>query len=91
MENNKIHVKILSLTEPLISIENVIGIRIKSQKYNLLIMPNYLPIIGEIEGKIEIETEEKSAKFDNIIGYYILSKNEFTLMLRGDKDAIGSN
>ncbi len=89
--DNKLNVKILSLTAPLISIENVIGIRIKSKKYNLLIMPNYLPIIGEIEGKIEIETEEKSTKYENIIGYYILSKNNFTLILRGDKDAVGSN
>ena len=67
--NNKLNVKILSLTTPLISIENVIGIRIKSKNYNLLIMPNYLPIIGEIEGKIEIETEETSTKYEDIIGY----------------------
>jgi len=81
--DNKMNVTILSLTHPLIKIENVLAIRIKSKKYNLLMMPNYMPVLGEIEGSIEIEAENNSKKYENIKGYYIQSKNEFTLILRG--------
>ena len=79
---DRIHVTVLSLTQPLITIENVLAIRIKSKKYNLLMMPNYMPVLGELEGNIEIESENNSIKYENINGYYIQSKNEFTLMLR---------
>lgn len=81
--DDRIHVTILSLTQPLITIEDVLAIRIKSKKYNLLMMPNYMPVLGEIEGAIEIESENNSTKYENINGYYIQSKNEFTLILRG--------
>ena len=52
--NKNLLVKILKIeNEPLI-IENVRFVRILSKKYNLLIMRDYLPIIGELDGSIEI-------------------------------------
>ena len=36
---------------------NVKLIRIVSKKYNLLIMVDYMPIVGELDGEIEIVSE----------------------------------
>ena len=48
-------------------------------------MKDYLPIIGEIEGNIEIETLKETIKLENIVGYYIHKHNEFNLFLKEDK------
>lgn len=77
-------VKILTISKGLEVIENVGAIRIKSKDYNLLIMKDYLPIIGEIEGMIEIETVEETIRKENIIAYYINTHNEFQLIIKED-------
>ena len=45
LDSNKIDLK---------KIENVKVVRIKSDKYTLLIMKDYWPVLGEIKGKITI-------------------------------------
>lgn len=42
-------VKIFSLSKGLEIIDDVVSIKIKSKDYNLLIMKDYFPLIGEIE------------------------------------------
>jgi len=79
---DSILVKILTISDGLEIIDNVKAIRIKSKDYNLLIMKDYLPIIGQIEGSIEIETIEKTFKKENIIAYYINNNNEFQLIIK---------
>ncbi len=77
-------VKILTISKGLEVIEDVKAIRIKSKDYNLLIMKDYLPIIGQIDGVIEIETEEKTIRKENIIAYYINTHNEFQIIIKED-------
>lgn len=81
MKDN-ITVKIITISKGLEYIENVKAIRIKSDDYNLLIMKDYMPIIGEVNGMIEIETIEKTKVLENIIAYYIHSNNEFELIIK---------
>lgn len=76
-----INVKICSMSEGLELINNVELIRIKSKAYNLLIMKDYVPVVGDIEGTIEITTEKAVIKKDNIKAYYIHSDNEFNLIM----------
>ena len=59
-------VKIYSLLNGLSVLENVKVIRIKSKDYNLLIMKDYVPIIGEIEGDFEVETDKETKELDMI-------------------------
>ena len=66
-------------------IDNVKLIRIKSDKYNLLIMKDYWPVVGEINGKIVIEAEE-SITYDNIVGFFSLSHNVFHLIIKETGD-----
>ena len=85
---NAINVKILSVKKGLLAYEDVQFIRIKSKKYTLIIMKDYLPIIGEIEGNIEIETLKETIKLENIVGYYIHKHNEFNLFLKEGKSNV---
>lgn len=81
--NKDIVVKILNIKSGLQVYEGVKFIRILSEKYNLLIMRDYLPIIGEINGNLEIEGNQ-SVRFENIKGYYINKSNEFNLIIKGE-------
>ena len=70
--NDKMIVKILSLENGLRQYDDIDFIRITSEDYNLLIMKDYLPVIGEIKGSIELQNSEReSIKLDNIIAYYM--------------------
>ena len=80
------NVKVLSIRKGLIEYEDVIVVRIKSEKYNLSIMKDYIPIIGEINGNVEIEMKEKTEKLENIIGYYLLEHNKFRLFLKKEEE-----
>lgn len=50
-----IKVKLLSINKGLIEYEDIMVIRIRDKKYNLNIMKDYIPIIGEIDGFVELE------------------------------------
>ena len=61
--------------------ENIRMIRVKSREYNLLIMEDYLPVIGEIDGYVEIIFDDETIKLENIHGYYMHKKNKFSLLV----------
>ncbi len=79
--NDNLLVKVLDVKKEIQIYDKIKYIRILSKKYNLLIMRDYLPIIGEIEGSIEIEGE-KSIKIENIKGYYMNKNNVFNLIIK---------
>jgi len=64
-------------------INNVKMIRIKDEKYNLLIMRDYWPVIGEINGNVYIDGDSEHA-FESIKGFYMLSHNVFRLIIVED-------
>ena len=72
LDSNEINMKV---------IENVKIIRIKSDKYNLLIMKDYWPVVGEINGSVIIEAQE-SIKYDKLEGFFALSHNVFHLIIK---------
>ena len=83
-ENNESHemkVRVFSL-DGLKEYENVKIVRIVSKDYNLLIMKDYLPIIGEIEGSVDIKNDEVNLSFKDIKAFYMNSNNEFNLMIK---------
>lgn len=79
--NNGLLVKVLNINSDLQVYKNVKFIRILSKKYNLLIMRDYLPVIGEISGNVEIVGDDES-KLENIKGYYIHKNDEFNLIIK---------
>lgn len=77
-----IRVKIFDLDKGLTEYEKVKVIRIVSSDYNLLIMQDYLPIIGEIDGSIDIKGENVDISFPSIKAFYMNSGNVFNLMIK---------
>lgn len=80
--NNGIKVRVFDMVHGLREYENITIIRIISKDYNLLIMKDYLPIIGEIEGSVDIKNDIINESFKNIKAFYMNSENVFNLMIK---------
>jgi len=74
--------KILNINKGLIEYDDVKYIRIKSRYYNLMIMKDYLPIIGEIDGDVKLELVNDTIKLNNIKGYFMNKQNKFNLFIK---------
>ena len=82
MNNEGIRVRIFSLDKGLIEYEHMKIIRIVSKDYNLLIMQDYLPILGEIDGSVDIKNEELELNYKSVNAFYMCSNNVFNLMIK---------
>ena len=81
---NNILVKVFTLKNGLECFGEVSIVRIKSKDYNLLIMKDYMPIIGEIDGNLEIEGVDINKEYKNIKGYYMHYDNTFNIIIEGE-------
>ena len=77
-------IKIFTLKNGLETIEDANAVRIVSKDYNLLILKDYVSIIGKIEGSVEIEYKGNTKKLNDIVAYYVSFDNVFNLMLEGE-------
>ena len=66
MDKSGIKVRIFDIENGLREYKDIKIIRIISKDYNLLIMKDYLPIIGEIEGSVDIKNDEVNLSFKDI-------------------------
>ena len=82
MDNTGIKVRIFDMEHGLREYENIKIVRIISKDYNLLIMKDYLPIIGEIEGSVDIKNDTIDLSFKEIKAFYMNSENVFNLMIK---------
>lgn len=82
----KITATVLGIDEGFQKFEQVDMIRIKSEKYALLIMDDYMPVIGRIDGMVEIVSGEDTRSFQPIHGFYTHRKNTFELLIKEDAD-----
>ena len=76
-----IEARIVSFPEGLRVYPDVQLVRIKSKTYTLLIMRDYLPTLGEIEGDVTLLTPQGEIALHKIEGYYIHKANVFSLMI----------
>ena len=82
MDSSGIKVRIFDMENGLREYEDIKIIRIISKDYNLLIMKDYLPIIGEIVGSIDIKNDTVNLSFRDIKAFYMNSSNVFNLMIK---------
>ena len=82
MDKSGIKVRIFDIENGLREYKDIKIIRIISKDYNLLIIKDYLPIIGEIEGSVDIKNDEVNLSFKDIKAFYMNSNNEFNLMIK---------
>ncbi len=81
MSSEGIRVRIFDMEHGLKEYEDVKTIRIISKDYNLLIMKDYLSVIGEIVGSVDIKGDNVDLSFKQIKAFYMNSKNVFNLMI----------
>ena len=81
MSEGGMKVRIFDMKSGLTEYEDVKTIRIISRDYNLLIMKDYLSVIGEIIGSVDIKGDEVDITFKQIKAFYMNSKNVFNLMI----------
>lgn len=79
---SNIKASVISLENGFEYFENVNSIKIVSKGYNLLIMEDYLPVIGEIDGEVIIYHRRGEKSFKNIKAYYKHSHNLFKLLIK---------
>ncbi len=80
-------VRAISIERGLEVIEQVKLVRIKSKKYNLLVMVDSQSMLGEVEGDVTIVSEEGEEKYSQIKGYYVNKNNVLSLIIEGDFNA----
>lgn len=81
MNENGMKVRVFDMKHGLVEYENVKTIRIVSRDYNLLIMKDYLSVIGEIVGSVDIKGNDVDVSFKQIKAFYMNSHNVFNLMI----------
>ncbi len=77
----KIYADVVDSVNGLQQYENIRMIRVKSKEYNLLIMEDYMPVIGEVDGFVEIIFDDNTIKLEDVHGYYMHKKNKFSLLI----------
>lgn len=80
-EHYKISAKVVDRENGMQEFDDIRLIRVVSDNHNVLIMEDYMPVIGEIKGKVEIVTNDKVIPFDPITGFYMHKKNCFYLLI----------
>ena len=49
-----------------------------------LILKDYMPVLGEIKGNVEIVSGDRTETYENVTGYFMHSHNEFELLITGE-------
>ena len=79
--SNKISVKVVTMEDGLKEYDDVSMVRVKSKSHTLLIMEDYLPVIGQIDGQIDIIMGDRSESIQDVVGFYMHKKNLFRLLV----------
>lgn len=80
----RIQVRICGTERGLEEYGNVSFVRVVSKRYNLLIMADYLPVIGELEGSVSFADAQREYSREHLKGYFMHKNNEFSLMLESE-------
>ena len=81
-EGEGFKVRIFDLEKGHTEYEHIKIVRIVSKDYNLLIMQDYLPIIGDLDGSVDKKGEDIDIKYPKIRAFYMNSNNVFNLMIK---------
>ncbi len=76
--------KVVSFDEGLTTIERVRAVRIISEKFTLLIMDEFMPVIGVVDGEVTFVCESREQRYKYIHGFFCHRNNEFSLLIQED-------
>lgn len=83
-----IHARVIDEEKGLRLITGVSVVRVRSKGYNLLIMEDYLPALGKVDGSVTFLTRDEEYHLDGVKGFYKHQHNEFTLLLEKQASAV---
>ena len=85
----KIRAKIVSIENGLQEFEEIEMIRVKGENHSLLILQNYMPLLGRLDGYVDIVLENETLRIQDVQGYYMHKQNEFSLLVeKGDTNPV---
>lgn len=85
-KRNKMSATVLSFEGGYVLLEDLRAIRIKSKEYNIMIMEDYMPVIGEVNGDVTFMGDDFREDYNGIQGFYVHKNNKFQLLLKGKDD-----
>ena len=77
-----IQVRVVDYPHGLRVFENIQMARIISEKYNLLLMADHVPVIGEVDGNIEIVNEKGIETLKDIRAFYMNRANVLSVLIK---------
>ena len=81
----KIKAKIVSMENGLQEFEDIEMIRVKGENHSLLILQNYMPLLGRLDGYVDLVLKDETLRIQDVQGYYMHKQNEFSLLVeKGD-------
>lgn len=80
--NNTFFVNVVQPNGELLAFDDVVAVRVVDRNYNLLMMKDYMPIIGEVQGSIDIQGKTSKFEMKSGTAYYINHENKFTLIIK---------
>ena len=86
--SGSIHARVIDEEKGLRLITGVSVVRVRSKGYNLLIMEDYLPALGKVDGSVTFLTRDEELHLDGVKGFYKHQHNEFTLLLEKQASAV---
>lgn len=85
----KIKAKIVSMENGLQEYKEIEMIRVKSEHHSLLILQNYMPLLGRMDGYVDLVLKDETLRIQNVKGYYMHKQNEFSLLVEeGDTNPV---
>ena len=80
--SGRIQAQISSFKEGLQTFEDLNIVRVRGKKARLLIMEDYAPVIGEVDGDIDLIGRESFQTLKNVKGFFCHEHNVFFLLLK---------
>ncbi len=77
----RISARIIDVSSGLRAIEGVYAVRIHSADFTALIMNDYIPALGKIDGDVTFLSRDGEYPYHDIRGFYKHQHNEFTLLV----------
>jgi hypothetical protein len=79
----RIQAQVSSFQDGLQIYKDISIVRVRSRESNLLIMEDYMPIIGQLDGGVDLIGKEEIHTLEDVKGFFCHEHNVFFLLLKG--------
>ena len=83
--NDSLKVIVLDIENGSKVFDDVRIVKIKSKNYTVMIMLDYAPTIGDLDGDLSILLQSDEVFYKNVKGFYHINNNEMTILLTSNK------